>query len=77
MNTKGFDIGQMLSKIQSRQSTIVKSTTVDGALRQLADIYNWKIQSGKIRFEVEGNLIVIKTHQLKEKVIQKNTLKVF
>jgi hypothetical protein len=57
MNTKGFDIGQMLSKIQSRQSTIVKSTTVDGALRQLADIYNWKIQSGKIRFEVEGNKI--------------------
>jgi hypothetical protein len=54
---RGFDIGQMLSKIQSRQSTIVKSTTVDGALRQLADIYNWKIQSGKIRFEVEGNKI--------------------
>jgi len=57
MNAKGFITSQMLSKIQSRQSTIVKSTTVDGALRQLADIYNWKIQSGKIRFEVEGNKI--------------------
>lgn len=58
MNTKGFDVSQMLSKIQTRQSTIVKCTTVDGALRQLGDIYNWKSQSGKVRFEVEGNRIV-------------------
>jgi len=57
MNTKGFDMGQMLSKLQSRQSTIVKCTTVDGALRQLADIYNWKIQSGRILFIGTGNNI--------------------
>lgn len=57
MNTKGFDMGQMLSKIQSRQSTIIKCTTVDGALRQLADIYNWKIQSGRILFIGTGNNI--------------------
>ena len=58
INTKGFDMGQMLSKIQTRQSTIVKCTTVDGALRQLGDIYNWKSQSGKVRFVTEGNKIV-------------------
>ena len=58
MNTKGFDMNQMLSKIQSRQSTITKCTTVDGALRQLGDIYNWKSQSGKVRFITEGNKIV-------------------
>ena len=58
MNTKGFDMSQMLSKIQTRQSTIVKCTTVDGALRQLGDIYNWKCQSGKVRFITEGNKIV-------------------
>ena len=57
MNTKGFDMVQMLSKIQSRQSTIIKCTTVDGALRQLADIYNWKIQSGRILFIGTGNNI--------------------
>jgi len=57
MNTKGFDMGQMLSKIQSRQSTIIKCTTVDGALRQLADIYNYKSQSGRILFIGTGNNI--------------------
>lgn len=57
MNTKGFDVKQMLSKIQSRQSLIVKCTTVDGALKQLADIYNYKIQSGRILFIGAGNKI--------------------
>ena len=57
MNTKGFDVKQMLSKIQSRQSLIVKCTTVDGALKQLADIYNYKIQSGRILFVGAGNKI--------------------
>jgi len=57
MNTKGFDMSQMLSKIQSRQSLIVKCTTVDGALKQLADIYNYKIQSGRILFIGAGNKI--------------------
>ena len=50
LNTRGFNQNQMLSKLQSRQSSIVKCTTVEGALRQLADIYNWKIQSGRILF---------------------------
>ena len=50
MNTRGFNILQMLSKLQSRQSTIIKCTTVDGALRQMADIYNYKSQSGRILF---------------------------
>jgi len=57
MNTKGFDMNQMYSKIQSRQSTIVKSTTLDGALRQLANIYNYKIQNGRILFIGTGNNI--------------------
>ncbi len=57
MNTKGFDINQMSFKLQSRQSTLIKSTTVDGALRQLADIYNYKIQSGRILFIGTGNHI--------------------
>lgn len=50
LNTRGFSVNQMLSKLQSRQSNVVKCTTVEGALRQLADIYNWKIQSGRILF---------------------------
>ena len=58
LNTRGFNMNQMLAKLQARQSTIVKCTTVEGALNQLADIYNWKLQSGKVRFEVEGNKIV-------------------
>lgn len=49
-NTDGFNPSQMLSKLQSRQSNIIKCTTVEGALRQLADIYNWKAQSGRILF---------------------------
>jgi hypothetical protein len=58
LNTKGFNMNQMLSKIQLRQSTINKCTTVDGALRQLADnIYNYKIQSGRILFLGAGNKI--------------------
>jgi hypothetical protein len=58
LNTRGFNTSQMLIKLQSRQSTIVKCTTVEGALNQLSDIYNWKSQSGKIRFEMEGKKIV-------------------
>ena len=50
LNTRGFSVNQMLSKLHTRQSNIVKCTTVEGALRQLADIYNWKIQSGRILF---------------------------
>lgn len=49
-NTNGFNQTQMLSKLQSRQSNVVKCTTVEGALRQLAEIYNWKAQSGRILF---------------------------
>ena len=58
INTRGFDQNQMLSKLKTRKSSIIKSTTVEGALRQLADIYNWKTQTGKVRFETEGNKIV-------------------
>jgi hypothetical protein len=49
-NTDGFNPGQMLSKLQLRKSNIVKCTSTEGALRQLADIYNWKSQSGRILF---------------------------
>lgn len=58
INTRGFDVDQMLSKLKTRKSVISKCTTVEGALRQLADIYNWKTQNGKVRFETEGNKIV-------------------
>lgn len=58
INTRGFDPNQMLVKLKTRKSTITKCTTVEGALRQLADIYNWKTQTGKVRFETEGNKIV-------------------
>jgi hypothetical protein len=57
LNTRGFNMNQMLAKLQSRQSTIVKCTTVDGALKQLADIYNYKIQSGRILFLGAGGKI--------------------
>lgn len=57
MNTRGFDISQMISKLEIRLSTIEKCTTVDGALKQLAGIYNWKAQSGKILFLNSGSKI--------------------
>jgi hypothetical protein len=57
MNTRGFDLNQMLSKLDIRNSTIEKCTTVEGALKQLSDIYNWKTQSGKILFLNSGNKI--------------------
>jgi len=55
INTRGFIIEQMLTKMKARQSTIVKCTTVEGALKQMSNIYNWKSQSGKIGFETDGN----------------------
>jgi hypothetical protein len=58
INTRGFDVNQMLSKIKVRQSTIVKSTTVEGALRQLSTIYNYKTQSGKIGLVTQGSKII-------------------
>jgi hypothetical protein len=58
MNTRGFDLDQMLSKLQMRFTTIEKCTTVDGALKQLSNIYNWKTQSGKILFTVNGSKIM-------------------
>lgn len=58
LNTRGFNASQMLLKLQNRQSTIIKCTTVEGSLHQIANIYNWKSQSGKIRFEMEGKKIV-------------------
>jgi hypothetical protein len=57
MNAKGFITSQMLAKIQARQSTITKCTTVEGALKQLADIYNYKIQNGRILFVGAGGKI--------------------
>ena len=57
MNTRGFDISQMISKLELRLSNIEKCTTVDGALKQLAGIYNWKTQSGKILFLNSGSKI--------------------
>ena len=57
LNTRGFNMNQMLAKLQARQSTITKCTTVDGALKQLADIYNYKIQSGRILFLGAGGKI--------------------
>ena len=57
INTKGFNMNQMLSKLQARQSTITKCTTVEGSLKQLADIYNYKIQSGRILFLGAGGKI--------------------
>ena len=57
INTRGFDVDQLLTKLKTRKSNVTKCTTVEGALRQLADIYNWKTQTGKIRFETEGNKI--------------------
>jgi hypothetical protein len=57
LNTKGFNMNQMLVKLQARQSTITKCTTVEGALKQLADIYNYKIQSGRILFLGAGGKI--------------------
>lgn len=58
LNTRGFNASQMLLKLQNRQSTIIKCTTVEVSLHQIANIYNWKSQSGKIRFEMEGKKIV-------------------
>lgn len=58
INATGFDFNQMLNKLKVRKSTITKCTTVDCALKQLADIYNWKTQTGKIRFVTEGNKII-------------------
>jgi hypothetical protein len=58
LNTRGFNMNQMLAKLQARQSTITKCTTVEGALKQLADIYNYKIQSGRIGFKTISNKIV-------------------
>jgi len=57
LNTRGFNMNQMLTKLQSRQSTITKCTTVEGSLKQLADIYNYKIQSGRILFLGAGGKI--------------------
>ena len=57
LNTRGFNTSQMLTKLQSRQSTIVKCTTVEGSLHQLSNIYNWKSQSGKIKFIMDGGKI--------------------
>jgi len=57
LNTRGFNMNQMLTKLQSRQSTISKCTTVEGSLKQLADIYNYKIQSGRILFLGAGGKI--------------------
>jgi len=58
LNTSGFNMNQMLAKLQARQSTITKCTTVEGSLKQLADIYNYKIQSGRIGFKTISNKIV-------------------
>jgi hypothetical protein len=60
MNTKGFDVNQMLSKILIRQSTITKCTTIDGALRKLVKIYEYKSKS-KFGFntDTDGNIISI------------------
>ena len=57
LNTRGFNTSQMLTKLQIRQSTIVKCTTVEGSLYQLSNIYNWKSQSGKIKFMMDGRKI--------------------
>jgi ATP-dependent RNA helicase DDX18/HAS1 len=61
MNTKGFDVNQMLSKILIRQSTITKCTTVDGALKKLVKIYEYKSKKSKIGFntDADGNIIGI------------------
>jgi len=57
INTKGFIVEQMSSKLKTRHSAIVKCTTVEGALKQMSNIYNWKSQSGKIGLVTEGNKI--------------------
>ena len=58
MNTKGFDVNQMLSKILIRQSTITKCTTVDGALKKLVKIYEYKSKKSKFEFntDADGNI---------------------
>lgn len=56
-NENGFDPNKMMNKLKQRQSTITKSTTVDGALRQLVEIYNHKSQSNRILFIGTSNRI--------------------
>ena len=63
INTKGFVVSKMLSKILIRQSTITKCTTIDGALKKLVKIYEYKSKS-RIEFttDVDGKItgIIIK-----------------
>lgn len=44
----------MLSKILIRQSTITKCTTIDGALKKLVKIYEYKSKS-KIEFKTDAD----------------------
>ena len=45
---KGYKTSQMMSKIQQRFSIIKKSTTVEGAIEQLREIYNYKQKNSNI-----------------------------
>ena len=56
-NVKGFDKTQMLNKLQFKKETIRKCTTVEGAIEQLSDIYNWKSQSNRVGLFKIGNKI--------------------
>ena len=56
-NVKGFDKTQMLNKLQLRKEIIRKCTTVEGAIEQLSDIYNWKSQSNRVGLFKIGNKI--------------------
>jgi hypothetical protein len=58
LNTRGFDQNHMVSRLKSRKSHISKCTTVEGAIRQISDIYNYKLQSGKVQFITEGTRIL-------------------
>lgn len=56
-NITGFNNQYMLGKLQKRISNITKCTTVDGALEQLSNIYNYKKQKDIIGVTKANNKI--------------------
>jgi len=57
LNTKGFNKSKMLTQLQSRVSTIQKCNTVDGALQQVSNIYNFRQRKDMIGFNMVGKKV--------------------
>jgi len=56
IDVKGFDINQMIFKLKQRP--IQKVNTIEGALDQLSDAYNYKQKSHKIGLTRIGNRVI-------------------